>query len=82
MSLDTCVRRYRVSTDAESTEGSRWAATFGRVTMRGYRIYANTNTPLVKLNSDLDMNHIKAEMDTFPKLPDNDDLKYDWENKY
>ena len=59
-------------------EGSR----SGRVTMRGYQIYANTNTPLVKLNSDLDMNHIKAKMDTFPKLPDNDDLKYDWEDKY
>ena len=45
-------------------------------------IFFHLCTPLVKLNSDLDMNHIKAEMDTFPKLPDNDGLKYDWENKY
>ena len=48
----------------------------------GYRIYANTNTPVVKLNPDLDMNHVKAEMGTFPKLSDNDDLKYDWDDKH
>ena len=48
----------------------------------GYRIYANTNTPVVKLNPDLDMNHVKAQMGNFPKLSDNDDLKYDWDDKH
>jgi len=48
----------------------------------GYRIYANTNTPVVKLDPELDMNHVKSQMGNFPKLSDNDDLKYDWDDKH
>ena len=47
----------------------------------GWRIYANTRKPVVKLTPDLDLNEVKQEMGDFPKLSVNDDLKIDWDDK-
>lgn len=48
----------------------------------GWRIYANSNVPVVKLGPDLDLNEVKKEMGDFPKLSENDDLKIDWDDKH
>jgi len=47
----------------------------------GWRIYANTRNPVVKLTPDLDLNEVKQEMGDFAKLSVNDDLKIDWDDK-
>jgi len=47
----------------------------------GWRIYANTRKPVVKLTPDLDLNEVKQEMGEFAKLSVNDDLKIDWDDK-
>ena len=47
----------------------------------GWRIYANTRKPVVKLTPDLDLNEVKQEMGEIAKLSVNDDLKIDWDDK-
>ena len=64
------------------TRGLQMRRNIWQSNYEGYRIYANTNLPVVKLTPDLDMNHVKAQMGNFPKLSDNDDLKYDWDDKH
>ena len=46
-----------------------------------WRIYANTDVPVVKLTPDLDLNEVKKDMGDFAKLSVNDDLKIDWDDK-
>lgn len=48
----------------------------------GWRIYANSNVPVVKLTPDLDLNEVKQQMGDFPKLSENDDLKIDWDDRH
>ena len=47
----------------------------------GWRIYANSEVPVVKLTPDLDLNEVKKDMGEFAKLSVNDDLKIDWDDK-
>ena len=53
-----------------------------RSNYEGWRIYANSNVPVVKLSPDLDLNSVKRQMGDFPKLSENDDLKIDWDEKH
>ena len=46
-----------------------------------WRIYANSDVPVVKLTPDLDLNEVKKDMGDFAKLSVNDDLKIDWDDK-
>lgn len=48
----------------------------------GWRIYANSNVPVVKLGPELDLNKVKQEMGEFQKLSENDDLKIDWDDRH
>ncbi len=48
----------------------------------GWRVFANSNMPVVKLTPELDFNNVKSQLGNFPKLFDNDDLKYDWDDKH
>ena len=48
----------------------------------GWRIYANDNVPVVKLDPELNFNRVKRKMGPFPKLSQNDDLKIDWDEKH
>jgi len=76
----------------ELSEACHWRKVFLRgVRMRrnivggnyeGYRIYANSDCPVAKLDPDLDLNAVKAKMGNFPKLSLNDDLKIDWNEQY
>jgi hypothetical protein len=48
----------------------------------GWRLYANSRQPVVKLTPDLDMNRVKTNMGEYPGLTENDDLKIDWDEKH
>ncbi len=48
----------------------------------GWRMYANSALPVVKLTPDLDLNEVKKQMGDFPKLSENDDLKIDWDERH
>ncbi len=48
----------------------------------GWRMYANSSVPVVKLSPDLDLNEVKRQMGDYPKLSENDDLKIDWDERH
>jgi len=48
----------------------------------GWRLFSNSSCPLVELEPDLDLNRLKQNLQNFPRLSKNDDLKLDWDEKY
>ncbi len=48
----------------------------------GWRMYANSSVPVMKLTPELDLNDVKKKMGDYPKLSENDDLKIDWDEKH
>ena len=48
----------------------------------GWRLFSNSECPVVELSPGLDMNRVKQDLGDFPKLSTNDDLKIDWDDKH
>jgi len=49
---------------------------------QGWRLFSNSECPVVELKPDLDMNKVKKDLGEFPKLSMSDDLKIDWDDKH
>ncbi len=48
----------------------------------GWRLFANHQVPIIKMNHNQDLLKLKKLMGDVPKLSANDDLKIDWDEKY
>ena len=49
--------------------------------MQGWRLFSNSNCPVTELSPSLDLNTVKKQLGTFPKLLQYDNLKIDWDDK-
>ena len=77
---------------SDSVNTGQWRRTWHRgVKMRrnivagnyhGWRLFSNSECPVVELKPGLDMNRVKQDLGDFPKLSTADDLKIDWDEKH
>jgi hypothetical protein len=48
----------------------------------GWRIYANSRTPVVKLDAHLDLSEVRTSMGDFLSLQDDDTILVDWDMEH